>query len=515
MRTDTPSNSAPTVARIRAEIGRARRRFASRAPASQWSIGAAVLAAVVALVYATTGPSASTGGYYVRSGEEFSSDDLLTIERALVAKHIPSVTRQGRVEVAIDRLDDANDVVAKLDVGRHPLSEIESRAAESNPLESMWDREQRREQAGNEKLRAMIRRIDGIADAYVTINRVKPRGFGRQTPTATAFVYLETKGDREVSSDTVQSIQTLIAGAEPSVKPDAVTVTDTTARTYVNARNPSLGLENKNRARSEELRHEIVKELDWIREAKVSVRLVPTLVAVAPPLPASRPEPAPAPAAESFNQPPLSMRVNEPLELTPDGPTPEPVAAAPALPPPPEPVPAAETLGPHKAKVWVKVPRSYYLKAVNRRDPSLDDLQPLIDKVRSLIERAVKQVVPPHEFEDVQVDTTPDEIPAADAPSPPSTSTELRWPLSWWVPVGVACGATAALVAVGFGLIAARRPLSGPASRPNAGLGRYKIDKASEAGPGPSERVRELIRLNPEAAASVLHRWTGQGGTAE
>jgi hypothetical protein len=36
----------------------------------------------------------------------------------------------------------------------------------------------------------------------------------------------------------------------------------------------------------------------------------------------------------------------------------------------------------------------------------------------------------------------------------------------------------------------------------------------SESGAGHSERVRELIRHNPEAAASVLHRWIGQGGHA-
>ena len=49
---------------------------------------------------------------------------------------------------------------------------------------------------------------------------------------------------------------------------------------------------------------------------------------------------------------------------------------------------------------------------------------------------------------------------------------------------------------------------------PRAVIYRITGYEASDAGagPGPSERVRELIRLNPEAAASVLHRWTGQGG---
>jgi hypothetical protein len=39
---------------------------------------------------------------------------------------------------------------------------------------------------------------------------------------------------------------------------------------------------------------------------------------------------------------------------------------------------------------------------------------------------------------------------------------------------------------------------------------RYHIDSASQ--PSPSERVRDLIQRNPEAAASVLQRWVGQGG---
>ena len=65
---------------------------------------------------------------------------------------------------------------------------------------------------------------------------------------------------------------------------------------------------------------------------------------------------------------------------------------------------------------------------------------------------------------------------------------------------------------VAFRLLAARRSAPRPATLRREDRGSYKIDEASDAGPGPAERVRDLIRLNPEAAASVLHRWTGQGG---
>ncbi len=67
-----------------------------------------------------------------------------------------------------------------------------------------------------------------------------------------------------------------------------------------------------------------------------------------------------------------------------------------------------------------------------------------------------------------------------------------------------------ALLVVGVRLLASRRPEVRPAPASDRGL--YARDEASEPGQSASERVRELIRLNPEAAASVLHRWIGQGG---
>jgi flagellar M-ring protein FliF len=64
------------------------------------------------------------------------------------------------------------------------------------------------------------------------------------------------------------------------------------------------------------------------------------------------------------------------------------------------------------------------------------------------------------------------------------------------------------LVVLATRIQGARRPARLP--EPIHKTRRYHADSASD--PGPSERVRELIRRNPEAAASVLQRWTGQGG---
>jgi flagellar M-ring protein FliF len=53
-----------------------------------------------------------------------------------------------------------------------------------------------------------------------------------------------------------------------------------------------------------------------------------------------------------------------------------------------------------------------------------------------------------------------------------------------------------------------RRPARSP--EPAVHARRYRVDSGDE--PNSSERVRELVRRDPEAAASVLQRWTMQGG---
>ena len=122
MRTDKPtstsrltSTAVGTVAKVRAEFQRARRRFAARPAALQWLIGVATLAALIALVYlAATGLPASSGSYVLlRAGRKFSYDDLIAVTRALDVKHVEyRVDLHNRVEVAADQTTEANDALA-------------------------------------------------------------------------------------------------------------------------------------------------------------------------------------------------------------------------------------------------------------------------------------------------------------------------------------------------------------------------------------------------------------------
>jgi hypothetical protein len=155
------------------------------------------------------------------------------------------------------------------------------------------------------------------------------------------------------------------------------------------------------------------------------------------------------------------------------------------------------------------VPRSfYYHKALPNRNPSLEDLQSIQARTESIIETAVGYVLTQGTFA-VSIATIPDDVVLRDPLVAPAVPESRRWP-SWAIPAGA--GAAVAVVGLTGSLfwLATRRPrgaLAGERLRR-----RYPADAAAEPGTAPSERVRELIRHNPKAAASVLHRWIGQGG---
>jgi hypothetical protein len=366
-----------------------------------------------------------------------------------------------------------------------------------------------------EILGAMIRNLDGIVSAYVTLNRPKARGGLRPGTGArpTAFVWLETEGGREIPHKAVQSIQKIIVGSEPDLKSDAVTVFDQKGRHYLVAGDPKYSTISHTRAREEDLDQRILEQIDFVKGVRVTVQLVPAPTAIRAPSPAPEPVPPPAPPAKAPESPGASVGVNTPLELEPDAP-PDPVLA-------PTPVVAASSLPEPSgskaevARVLVRVPRNYYLsKAALGRDPSPDRLQPFVEQTESLIREAVAHVVPPEltrpgEPPDVAIQIIHVDDPAT-VPLRSQVASDVRGPLSWWLPAGVAAGGLMVLLsALGVRVLAGRRPAG---RRPAPTLpGHYRSDAASEPGSGPAERVRELIRLNPEAAASVLHRWIGRG----
>jgi hypothetical protein len=139
------------------------------------------------------------------------------------------------------------------------------------------------------------------------------------------------------------------------------------------------------------------------------------------------------------------------------------------------------------------------------REPSPDDLMPYVLKTEEIIRSAVAHVVPEAELEELKINKIDATSRVASTPS----HAESRWPVPWWTPV-VAIGVLGVLGLVGGRLIVARRPAARSAQWSRRE--RYDLGETNAVAPGPSERVRELVRQSPAAAAGVLQRWIGQGG---
>ena len=141
------------------------------------------------------------------------------------------------------------------------------------------------------------------------------------------------------------------------------------------------------------------------------------------------------------------------------------------------------------------------------REPNRDELHAMAERTENQIRTAVGLITPESESWKVDIFTFPDEV-SLNRPLVVQSPVEARRRVLDWGIVGTVVAVVSILAAAGSWIKAARRPVVVPEAAVTTR--RFHVDSASE--PGPSERVRELVRRNPEAAASVLQRWTGQGG---
>jgi hypothetical protein len=136
-------------------------------------------------------------------------------------------------------------------------------------------------------------------------------------------------------------------------------------------------------------------------------------------------------------------------------------------------------------------------------------LQKLVVRTEEQIKTGIAQVVPltgPSAWE-TKIDMIPDEVPLQPPPvvSPPADARRIA--VDWGI-AGAMGALAATLVFFASWVLSTRRPSFVPEAAPRI----VRYHEGSSLTPGPSERVREFVRRNPESAVSVLERWTSQGG---
>lgn len=486
----------------------------ARRPAVRWTLAAAALAVIVLLAYLGAGNSGTAETAFLNAGRRFGPEDLSKIGRALDRQRIPHhIDDDRRVVIAPSKREQAEEVVAKLDLGPRLPGEVRDQASISSPWESPRDREQREHQEQARILELMINDLPGIVGSFVRVNRPKA-GLGlKPAGKSSAFVRLETDGDRQLPFRTVQTITTILTGNENGLSPDAITVVDRRGHKYLVAGNPELSALSSNRAHEEELSQKLLEQLDWIKGVRVSVQLPVVVEAPQPAGPAAKGGERPAPPADPARKPAPAVALNRAMSLEP-----EPSAAdAPTPPRATEPTPGGTVVAPPQpaaepGRVWVRVPRSFYYQVSllpGHKEPSRDDLLKLVSKTEEQIRRGIDLIMPSsgQGAWKATVDIIQDELPAADATSV-SDATGRRPVREWGI--AAALGAMAAMVvALASWALHALRPVVRRVPAPSG----LRYDVGTSDATGPSERVREFVRRNPEAAVSVLERWTSQGGS--
>ena len=238
--------------------------------------GISTCVAVAAVSYWGAGSLSTLGVRYLASSRHFSFDDLIKVRQALDKQRIAyRVDEQRRVEVTSDQFEQAAEVISKLDLGQHSIDEIRNESATS----SFWDGPGEREQKEKLKLEKILERLigdqEGVRWPLVSINRPhSSSAFSRNNPKPTAFVYVETEGDRPLPYRTIQAIPAILAANIRDLAPESITVMDRRGHRYLDPGNPSLGDNSRNRAREEEIAEEIVEKLDWIKGVRVQVKLI-------------------------------------------------------------------------------------------------------------------------------------------------------------------------------------------------------------------------------------------------
>jgi type III secretory pathway lipoprotein EscJ len=493
MRTD-PAEPSPSISnRLRTRAAVSLNRFSGLTPLGRLVMLGSLAAASGLIGYGvlTLAPAGqATGREWLFDGNRFSQAEVAKITKILEASQLDPVADGGRIGVPRSRMDEARSLLGKAGLGPRRMDDLIDETSKTSIFEPPLSAEKKLDFQQARFLKAAIDRLDPELSASVQIHRKRPVGFGRASESVEAHVYLDIEGNQKINSQQVEAIKNLTVTLVPDLKPEGLYLIDGMGNVYLSPTNPSLGHRSRAKAREEELADKIATTLNWIPDLRVTVTVDPL---PAPPLA--------APEGLVVETPPEPIFANQPLEAEPEAQPAEPVAAVPAE-------PDADAGGTGKATVFLQVPVSYVVRKFNAvhgtsRRPAREDLEPLFRQERQNIIARVRNIVPETELARVEVDKfDTDAPPAADAP-PASPGLTLR---SWWIPAALSGTLAALALAALGGWRAARRPVSRP--RPTAS--RNAARRLAPAPTSPSERVRELIRIDPAAAAGVLHRWIGQ-----
>ncbi|WP_158633757.1 hypothetical protein [Tautonia sociabilis] len=483
--------------------------------AAPWRVAALAVAASLAAAgsVAVFSPQ-SDRVEWLDGGRQFAPDEVEAMASALAIKGIAARADDwGRIGVEPARLAEAQKVLEQQGLGRKPLIQELDDPDRPSLLDDSASRADVFLRAEARKVERALDGVPGIGSAVVVLKPKPGRpAFAFAKPeVAGAGVRLRAEPGRTISPMTVERVLNVVT-TFTQLDPEAVTIIDAQGDALLRAGDRGHALSMRAEARARAWEAAIAEELSRVVDgARVEVRLE------GPPI-GDRGAEAPEAGSAAVSQGVVAVVPNGPMSL--DRPpaaargagTVEPGAGSSSGPGPG----SGEDAIPGRANVLVEVPASYYLARheafADGEEPGREILDRFVAFTEEYVRSIVAHVIPEESLGRLQVLMLPlsnDEAGLAEERGPAG---RRGWAGPWWAPAAVVGGGAAlALLAAAGGWLPGFRPAPRAPAEPGAPRPHLMPSLRDDDTPGPADRVRELVRRDPSAAAAVLRRWVDQG----
>lgn len=534
--------------------------FRSMTPGARITAGLLLGAIVVSLLYLfrtqTTGADELLLG-----GREFSSAEIAMAEAAFAKANLAKSEIVGN-KIRIPRGEKAAYLAALAENNALPEdfgTALTSAASSENPFMSSKSLDLKVRTAKQRELSLIISRMQGVEVATVTYDEVDKPGFPRRKEKS-AMVAVKPSPGNELTQEQIRAIRNTVAGAYAGLERNSVTVTDiSTGRSYAGVSADGLGSAEENLYAEAKLRF----ERDWQAKIYDRLRMIPgVVVGVNVDL---DPEIMHQTSSHKIDPKAVAVQTSESTENI-SSTTPSTAGRPGAVPNSLVNAPAAVSqergaqsttdrsdtsqasivgqdhvtsrrapLTPKQVQVVVDVPFSYYRKIWEERNPTPDGQEPKtpeqaeLDKIeaetKKRIEDTVVKLLPrPESGNDPFIPVTVTsyyDLAQTPLPDPTIADSALTWLGSNWQ--------TIAMIVVGlFSLMMLRSMLRASAPLPStepaaaaseapAAPQEEEVEDAikltrrrfTSSGPTLRDELREMVKENPDAAATVLRAWIG------
>ncbi|HEX4148313.1 MAG TPA: hypothetical protein VHY20_04970 [Pirellulales bacterium] len=215
--------------------------FRSMTPAARIVAGLLLAVVVISLAYLFNHQMAA-GDSFLLGGQSFTSAELSAMEAAFGKAGLSSYSIDGN-RVKVPAGQKAAYLAALADSGALPANFgdfLTTAIAKVGPFTSRAQQEEMLEQAKERELAGIILSMQGVEKASVQYDREKKTGFA-QSAMAKASVGVKRHGTLPLEEKQVPMIRHLVAGAFAGLQPEHVTIIDLNGRTYSGSNGDSPG----------------------------------------------------------------------------------------------------------------------------------------------------------------------------------------------------------------------------------------------------------------------------------